>query len=196
MINKIFIGIAFMLLMSGCDNDGISQADITSLQSSSSIESNDLDKKSYAGLEDVFADTSVIDPNNKYILMVFGANGCKYCEELKKDLKENQQIKDLIKQNFSAYYINLSYSKLHTLNFTQKQYTLSTAQLANFYGIYPTPTLVFATPKGETIISYPAYLPPKHFSALLHFVKDGEWKKVKNDGRKLQESLEKYLRES
>ncbi len=195
----IYFGVIFgLFIMSGCDDNKISKNDISSFDSSDmkNLESSDLDKKSYAGLEDVFLDTNVIESNGKYVLLIFGANGCKYCERLKSDIKENENLKNLIKQNFSAYYINLSYSKMHSLKISDKFHNVKTSDLARIYGIYPTPTFVFSTKEGRVILNYPGYLAPEYFSAILDFIKSEVWENHQNDSQKIQEFLQKYLKQS
>ena len=61
------ISIAAMLcalwLLSGCKDQKVIM-----------VEASELDKKTYAGLEDVFNDTSTIETKGKYMLLIFGAN--------------------------------------------------------------------------------------------------------------------------
>ncbi|PAF52276.1 thioredoxin fold domain-containing protein [Helicobacter sp. 13S00477-4] len=159
-------------------------------------ENENLDKKSYAGLEDVFNDTKVITPNGKYMMMVFGANGCPYCEKLKKDIKSTPTMKDYIKDHFTAYYINLSYSKMHDFKVgtkdDPKEVKVSTAQLGQMYDVRPTPTIVFSDTDGKTILEFPGYMPEKQFMAMLEFIGSGEWKKAK-DQKELNKMLQDFV---
>lgn len=189
---KLLLGVLLAfgaLYLSACKDEANAE--------SSALDSSELDKKSYAGLEDVFADTSDIRTNGKYMLLVFGANGCKYCENLKNDIKNDEGLKAYLKEHFSAYYINTSYRKMHQFSVGEKgaikDYALSTRKLAEIYRIGPTPTLVFATKEGKTIIAYPSYLPPKQLKALLRFVNEGAWEKAGDDNAKLQQALQTYL---
>ncbi|MBR2495084.1 thioredoxin fold domain-containing protein [Helicobacter sp.] len=160
------------------------------------LQANDLDKKTYAGLEDVFLDTGVIETKGKYMLLVFGANGCTYCENLKSDIKAQLNLREKLK-DFSAYYINTSYSKLHTFRIGEgamlQEHSIPTRKLAEIYRIGPTPTLVFATKDGKTILTYPSYLPPKQFSALLDFIAQGSWQKANGDERQIATMLQEHL---
>lgn len=161
------------------------------------LQANELDKKTYVGLEDVFLDTGVIETKGKYMLLVFGANGCTYCENLKSDIKAQPNLRDKLKEHFSAYYINTSYSKLHTFRIgegaTLQEHSIPTRKLAEIYRIGPTPTLVFATKDGRTILTYPSYLPPKQFSALLDFIAQGSWQKANGDDRQIATMLQQHL---
>lgn len=162
----------------------------------STLQANELDKKTYAGLEDVFLDTGVIETKGKYMLLVFGANGCTYCENLKSDIKAQSNLREKLK-DFSAYYINTSYSKLHTFRIGEgamlQEHSIPTRQLAQIYRIGPTPTLVFAAKDGRTILTYPSYLPPKQFSALLDFIAQGSWQKANGDDRQIATMLQQHL---
>lgn len=142
----------------------------------SNLDSNNLDSKSYAGLEDVFLNTSEIKGDGKFVLIIFGLNSCKYCEKLKDDLKEFDELREFIKTNFNAYYVNLSYNKMHELTKNKETIKLNTQNLASLYKISPTPTLVFLTQNGEFITSIPSYLPPKKFEDVLNFIIKGSWK--------------------
>ena len=180
-------------------------------ENSQNLESSELDKNSYLGLEHIFRDTKEISPNGKYMLLIFGANGCKYCEKLKNDIKQDEQLQRIIGQEFSAYYINLSYAKIHNFiigntdsktesktasNATQstiKEVKLPTKKLAQIYGISPTPTIVLSSKEGQSILQYPSYLPPSQFRALLGFITSGKWLEAKGDEKKLSQLLQKEL---
>ncbi len=161
-------------------------------------EANNLDKQSYAGLEDVFLDTKFITPNGKYMLLVFGKNGCSYCELLKQDIKKHSNLKDFIKAHYSAYYINISYSKMHAFKVgigkKSKEYKFPTSELAQIYEVNSTPTIVFANPEGKTIYELPGYMPYKQFLAVLEFVGKGLHKGISND-KEFIEKLRDYIRQ-
>ncbi|MGX3044711.1 thioredoxin fold domain-containing protein [Helicobacter sp. T3_23-1056] len=193
-----------MFLLNGCKDEH-----------SQNLESSELDKNSYLGLEHIFRDTKEISPNGKYMLLIFGANGCKYCERLKNDIKQDSELQRIIGEEFSAYYINLSYAKIHNFiisnteskmdsktesktasNTTQhgiKEVKLPTKKLAQIYGISPTPTIVLASKEGQSILQYPSYLPPAQFRALLGFITSGKWSEAKGDEKKLSMLVQKEL---
>lgn len=185
---------------SGCKSENKVDANIisdgTNTPTSAEQESDNLDKNSYAGLEDVFNDTKIITPNGKYMMMVFGANGCPYCESLKKDIKDTPSLKKYIQDNFTAYYINMSYSKIHDFKVgtpkDPKEIKVSTGQLSRMYDIRPTPTIVFSDTDGKTILEFPGYLPEKQFMAMVEFIGSGKWKEAK-DQRQINELLQEYI---
>ncbi len=157
----------------------------------------DIDKKSYAGLEDVFQDTSVIKTNGKYLLIVFGKNNCSYCEKLKGDIKDSQEIRDFLKKHFSSYYINISYNKNHhfVLNDSKetKEVDVMTSTLSSdIYKVYSTPTIVIGDTNGKTILEIPGYIPLDKFSKTLQFALSNQWQKT-NDKKERMHLLQKFL---
>lgn len=139
-------------------------------------EMNSIDKNSYAEVADVFLETQNITTENKPYFLVFGANGCLYCDRLKAVIKEDLEIKDTIKKNFTPYYINLSYSKKHNVDFLHKE--LSTAKLGQIYGVRSTPTLVFLNANGDTLFVYPGYMQRDRFMATLEFLQNPDVAKL------------------
>ncbi|GAA7420914.1 thioredoxin fold domain-containing protein [Helicobacter pylori] len=180
-----------LLVFSACKSNNKDKLDenLLSSGSQSSKELNDerdnIDKKSYAGLEDVFSDTKFISPNGKYMLLVFGRNGCSYCERLKKDLKNVKELCDYVKEHFSAYYINISYSKEHNFKVgdknNEKEIKMSTEELAQIYAVQSTPTIVLSDQTGKTIYELPGYMPSTQFLAVLEFIGGGKYQDAKND---------------
>ncbi|PZT47523.1 hypothetical protein B6S12_08610 [Helicobacter valdiviensis] len=130
-----------------------------------------IDKNSYAEVADVFLDTQEITTNDKPYFLVFAANGCIFCDKLKTLIKEEAEIKNYIQTNYTPYYINLSYSKEHKIDFMPEK-SLSTAELGAYFNIKPTPTMVFLSPKGKILYVYPGFMPKEKFLATLKFLND------------------------
>ncbi|MDE5603367.1 MAG: thioredoxin family protein [Helicobacter sp.] len=166
-----------IILFLGCEKvDSSVISDGTSITQTHFEEMNSIDKNSYAEVADVFLETQHITTQNKPYFLVFGANGCLYCEKLKTLIKEDFQIKEFLRTNFSPYYINLSYSKKHKIDFLQKE--LSTAKLGQIYGVRSTPTLVFLNSDGDTLLVYPGYMKKDRFMATLEFLQKPEVAKL------------------
>ncbi len=194
-VSKKFLSVLLLisLFLSACKSSNKDKLDENLLSSGtqSSKELNDerdnIDKKSYAGLEDIFSDTKFISPNNKYMLLVFGRNGCSYCERLKNDLKDVKELHDYVKDHFSAYYINMSYPKTHNFKVgdkdknDEKEIKMSTEELAQIYAVQSTPTIVLSDKTGKTIYELPGYMPSTQFLAVLEFIGDGKYQDTKND---------------
>ncbi|MGP1580919.1 MAG: SoxW family protein [Wolinella sp.] len=180
MIRKFYI-LSFTIisfLFSACEDSSVS-ADVisqgTKMSEAELRRIDNLDRASYAELADIILDNNVINPNGRYLMMIFGSNGCIYCDKLKQEIRDNEDIKVFIKEHFSPYYINGSYSKSHTLVTGEHTTQFLTHELAQFYGIRPTPTIVFATPEGQTILTYPGYMPKERLDATLHFIAERLW---------------------
>ncbi|GAA8484060.1 thioredoxin fold domain-containing protein [Helicobacter pylori] len=206
-VSKKFLSVLLLisLFLSACKSNNKDKLDenLLSSGSQSSKELNDerdnIDKKSYAGLEDVFLDNKSISPNDKYMLLVFGRNGCSYCERLKKDLKNVKELRDYTKEHFSTYYVNISYSKEHDFKVgdkdknDEKEIKMSTEELAQIYAVQSTPTIVLSDKTGKTIYELPGYMPPTQFLAVLEFIGDGKYQDTKND-EDLTKKLKAYIK--
>lgn len=184
-------------LFVGCKNERI---DSKMLSSQSNIsqetieQSKNLDKASYSGLEHIFKDTENINSDGKFVLLIFGKNNCQWCDRLKDELKENKETQALLKQYFQSYYINLSYSKLHHLDFGGKKMQRDTSELAAEYNIRPTPTSVFLNDQGEAIFAWPGYFSQQQMQIILDFIVSKEYQKAKNQ-EEFFEMLNKRLKE-
>ncbi|CBG39391.1 SoxW family protein [Helicobacter mustelae] len=197
---RFFSGLflALGLFFVGCKDDKKIDSNAFSsgkeMQQDAKDAAQNIDKKSYAGLEGVFQDTGDITANGKYLLLVFGKNNCSYCEKLKNDLKKHKDLQEELKKDFSPYYINISYEKTHNFSFSDHQSAkVMTSQLANnIYSIRVTPTLIFGEKDGKTILEIPGYVRPEEFQKILAFITEGSWKKAK-DAKERMGLLRKYL---
>ncbi|GAA7887862.1 thioredoxin fold domain-containing protein [Helicobacter pylori] len=206
-VSKKFLSVLLLisLFLSACKSNNKDKLDenLLSSGSQSSKELNDerdnIDKKSYAGLEDIFSDNKSISPNDKYMLLVFGRNGCSYCERFKKDLKNVKELHDYVKEHFSTYYVNISYSKEHDFKVgdkdknDEKEIKMSTEELAQIYAVQSTPTIVLSDKTGKTIYELPGYMPSTQFLAVLEFIGDGKYQDTKND-EDLTKKLKAYIK--
>ncbi|WP_163565576.1 SoxW family protein [Helicobacter suis] len=206
---RIISYFALLLLLfhfSLASDDEIDESMISSgaVSPKSTLETSDnLDKQSYAGLEDIFQDTRIISPHGKHMLLIFGKNGCAYCEMLKQDLKHYAELKNYIKTHFSAYYINTSYSKMHDFKIgtpeKPHEFKLPTSELAQMYEVNSTPTIVLADSTGKTIYELPGYMPHVQFLAVLEFVGNNLYQGINDDKvfiQKLRAYILKKTRES
>ncbi|MDE6979105.1 MAG: thioredoxin fold domain-containing protein, partial [Helicobacter sp.] len=148
----LFILAAFMV--SACEKESDNIVSLGSEMSATEIEKiNNLDRASYAELEGIIKDNRTIDPEGKYLMIIFGVNGCLYCDQLKKTIKNSEEIQDKLKQNFAPYYINFSYIKPHQFvtNLTPKPNI--TTELVRIYRVGPTPMIIFANQDSQTIFT-------------------------------------------
>lgn len=176
----LFILAAFMV--SACEKESDNIVSLGSEMSTTEIEKiNNLDRASYAELEGIIKDNRTIDPEGKYLMIIFGVNGCLYCDQLKKTIKNSEEIQDKLKQNFAPYYINFSYIKPHQFvtNLTPKP--IITTDLVRIYRVGPTPMIIFANQDSQTIFTHTGAIDEKQLLAMLDFVASQEWKGAKDE---------------
>ncbi len=176
----LFILAAFMV--SACEKESDNIVSLGSEMSATEIEKiNNLDRASYAELEGIIKDNRTIDPEGKYLMIIFGVNGCLYCDQLKKTIKNSEEIQDKLKQNFAPYYINFSYIKPHQFvtNLTPKP--IITTDLVRIYRVGPTPMIIFANQDSQTIFTHTGAIDEKQLLAMLDFVASQEWKGAKDE---------------
>lgn len=183
------------LLFAGCKDDKIDK-DTFAMQTNVSQEefakAQNLDKASYAGLENIFSDTANISSDGKFVILIFGKNNCQWCDHLKDDIKADKNTQEMLKKDFKSYYINLSYSKIHHIDLAIQKGETDSANLAAQYQIRPTPTIVFLDKNGKPIVIYPGYLPQDKFRVFLDFLTSGEYLKAK-DQIQMQKMLQTKL---
>lgn len=163
-----FLLLAFLFFV-GCEGEKPSLS--LSSQSATSKEAQEMhqniDKNSYAELLPYLQDNSNIQSEGKKaILLIFGSNQCKYCDKLKSEILKSKALKNALKNDFSSYYINLSYQKTHLFN-SQK---LSTQALGEAYQIRSTPTLIFLNPQGEMIFQIVGFMGKEKLEIALEFI--------------------------
>lgn len=180
---KMILICAVLVFFVGCKNEKL---DIKNLASESKIsqeaiqKTQSLDKASYAGLEHLFGDTDMIASKSKFVLLIFGKNGCQWCDRLKDEIKADLKTQEMLQKDFQTYYINLSYSKTHQLDFDGKKSQKETMSLARDYGIRPTPTSIFLDSQGNVIFGWPGYFSQAQMQIVLQMIASGEYKKFEN----------------
>lgn len=187
---SIFSILFFGLLLTSCSDHKIDSNIISSGSTMDTkareIERN-LDKESYADIADIFLDTNEIS-FDKNILIIFGKNNCQYCDMLKEMIKEDDDLKKIIKDNFNPYYINISYLKIHSMNFNDRQTKIETNSLASLFSVNFTPSVVFMGRDGNVRYIFPGFT-PKFKDLVLEVVKKdgamGEYEDLNNKIRNI-----------
>lgn len=173
--NTIFYVMFSMgVLFSACE-DSLNLSSGNDIDEKTLLDIESMDKASYVGLENIFLDSKSIDANGKTTLLIFGKNNCPYCDKLKDDIKASAMLQEILTKDFSAYYINIDYSKLHHLaQFLGRSEPtqMTTLEIAKVYKIRPTPTLIFLDSVGIPFFQYPGYLRPKEFGLALNLAKE------------------------
>lgn len=186
---KAVIVIIMSILFSACD-DNIDDNLIssgTSISEEYKIIEQQLDTKTYEEIKDVVKDNQEIALNERTII-IFGRNGCVYCDELKKDIQNSNDIKEVLKNDFELYYINTSYFKIHNINSNNQSKKVSTQDIAKALNINLTPTIMFFNSEGDIKYIYPGYT--NKFKELLLETKniispDSTYKLINNNLKKI-----------
>ncbi|AJD01769.1 SoxW family protein [Campylobacter lari] len=177
MFKTIFLFSILSIFFIACSNEEKIDSNLisngTQYTKENSQKANDLDKKSYEEIAHLFKDNTNIKSNNKNILIIFSANHCLYCDKLKEEIKNNKKLQELIKDEYSSYYINISYKKIHTFYKNHKS-DLSTNELSNIYNIVATPTIIILNEKYQTLFNYPGFISAKRLSATMEFLNQKE----------------------
>lgn len=192
---SLIFGLGTLLLFAGCKDEKIDKnifATQTNISQEEFAKAQNLDKASYAGLENIFSDTTTISSDGKFVILIFGKNNCQWCDHLKDDIKADKNTQEMLKKDFKSYYINLSYSKIHHIDLVIQKGEVDSANLAAQYQIRPTPTIVFLDKNGKPIVIYPGYLPQDKFRVFLDFIASGEYLKAK-DQIQMQQMLQAKL---
>ena len=69
--------------------------------------------------------------------------------------------------------------------------SITTMDLAQKYGIKPTPTLIFLSSNGKELFSYPGFMPKDKFMRALEFFKDSTLEQ--KDAQTIKQEFQKYL---
>lgn len=175
---KYLLSLCVIVCLYACNDSSISEDIISSGANTPPQEKQkleNLDKASYAKLAHIFLDNHTIASNQKTILIIFGANACSACQKLQDSIVDTPSLQKKLQEEVSPYYINISYTKEHTLEFetdSDMPKVLKSAALANLYGVNATPTLVFLAPNGKMLFAYPGFLMPRRFERTIDFFND------------------------
>lgn len=149
-----------------------------------------LDEKSYKEIAHLFKDNTNIKSDKKNILLIFSANNCIYCDRLKEKILKDTTLQKQIKDDYSSYYINIDYDKIHT--FTKNHTSdLSTSELASLYNINATPTIVILNQKSQTLLNYAGFISAKRLAATMDFLNKPQYQKL-NEAQLAKELLQFY----
>ncbi len=182
--------VACMLLFNiGCKdgNMAISDGNNNTNELDSVLENIDID--GYKGLEEVISNNVIIESTTKPIMLIFGNNDCKYCEDLKREIKNNAGLNSLIKDNFTTYYINTSYSKNHNIKYLDK--IMKTDELSRYYNLSKTPMILWLEPNGNEILKLIGYN-HDYLVSMIDFIKNKEYKEAKDSNGRMKLFLQKY----
>ncbi len=193
-MNIINISLKFLVIITlyfviACKDDKVAISDGSNNTGELDSVIQNIDVEGYKGLEDVISNNIIIESDTKPIMLIFGNNDCKYCEDLKQEIKNNKKLNETIKNNFKTYYINTSYSKNHEIKYINK--TMNTDELSRYYNLSKTPLILWLEPNGNQIISLVGYN-NNFLTAMIDFVKNEEYKVEQDSKKRMKLFLEKY----
>ncbi|RKO65360.1 hypothetical protein CKA54_00660 [Campylobacter sp. P255] len=165
----------------------------TQFSKENSQKAKDLDKKSYEEIAHLFKDNTNIKSDEKNILIIFSANHCIYCDKLKEEIENDKKLQKMIQDQYSSYYINISYKKIHTFYKNHKS-DLSTAELSSIYNIVATPTVVILNQNYQTLLNYPGFISAKRLYATMDFLNKSENQKL--DEASIAQKLIHYYKDN
>ncbi|PSM51521.1 phosphoribosylformylglycinamidine cyclo-ligase [Campylobacter blaseri] len=143
-------------------------------------------------INQTFKDVAKIDPNDKQMILIFGANLDPYSNMLKKDIANSKDLQEKLKNIFSSYYFN-SYENLRHKQFHEGDFVdVDTKTIIDIYGIKATPTLIFTDKVGKAIIIVPGYMPTKQFLTTMDFMLKKKWKNKNRKNGEVYQALKEF----
>ena len=104
---------------------------------------------------------------NKPIFVEFYAEWCVFCKKFQKETIKNQQVANMLANNFVYVRLNAENSESQ-LRYQGK--SLSNVELAQAFGVNAYPSLVFLDSKGQPITMLSGFVPPDQFVPVLDFI--------------------------
>ncbi len=147
-------------------------------------------------LSDVFKDSAKIEPDGKYMVIIFDSKSCKYCNQLRQDIDGNSDLKNRLTNDYSSYSLEATENKLHKLMHEGQFMDVDTKTLTDIYSVTTTPTIIFTDKKAKSILVVPGYMPASQFLVTLDFIEKGLWlDKDRKDGSVYQALKDFYIKE-
>ncbi len=136
---------------------------------------------------DIYNDETRLIAQGKGVMFIFESKSCPYCELLKKDFKENKEMKELSK-GFNIYFINQDNQKDYVVGKTEKKETTTTLRMA--FMAKTTPNIVMFDKKWNKIFQLPGYAHPAQMITFMKFI-DGL-----HNGDYTAKDWQKYLKDN
>jgi thioredoxin-related protein len=106
-------------------------------------------------------------------LIYFYSNNCGWCRKLEDETFSNEQVKNLLNEDFAIVKINSSSSKM----IMNEGKEISERQLSQkIYQVNANPTIWFLNSNGERIAPLPGYAPAEDFIIVLRYIKGDYYK--------------------
>ena len=122
-----------------------------------------------------FEKSKYIIPNENGAMIIFDSDYCHYCAKLKNDLENNPRLHNIAKQ-FRIYSINGG--RNDKFIYGNESVSISGQQLARYYEVRGTPTMVIFDTNYNKMIRIPGYIQPKIISTILELTKKVSHNKI------------------
>lgn len=136
---------------------------------------------------EIFQDGNSLVANGKGVIFIFESDTCPYCDVLKNDFNENEQMQTLAKE-FNIYLINKEKEQDYLVGKTKKKETTTTLRMV--FTAKTTPNIVMFDKNWNKIFQLPGYASPSQMITFMKFIKG-----LHEDKYNI-EDWEKYLRKN
>ncbi len=118
---------------------------------------------------DFSEDLEEADNKGRYVMIYFHQNGCPYCAKLIKDNFYNEKLVSKLQKYFDVIETNM-WGDRNLTDWTGKEFTEK--EFSTHMKVQFTPTLVFLSPKGKTILRLNGYQSIEKMHASLDYIAD------------------------
>ena len=143
-------------------------------------------------ISSITQDNAKISSKGKYALIIFESSTCKYCDQLKDDILENEDLKSRLTNDFSTYSLSIDENRMHLLEHQGEMSQVDTKTLIDIYGVQATPTLIFTDKQTKSILIVPGYMEPEQFKVTLDFIESKRWEGVNRKTGDIYKELKQF----
>ncbi len=119
-----------------------------------------------------------IIPQKEYALLIVESKSCIYCKQMRKDMREEQNLKEALKK-LDVFFILYEDLSLVKTNINGKEMVISQRELAQTLNALSFPYLIFFNKKGEIVLRIPGYIEPQTMVCVIDYVNEGAYKQYK-----------------
>jgi len=143
-------------------------------------------------ISSIVQDNAKISSNGKYGLIIFESAASKYCDQLKDDMLNDDELKNRLTNDFSTYDLSVDENKMHILDHQGEMSQVDTKTLIDIYGVQATPTLIFMDKQTKSILVVPGYMGPEQFKVTLDFIESKRWEGVNRKTGDIYKELKQF----
>ncbi len=113
-----------------------------------------------------------------YALLIAESRGCIFCKKLERDLKENELLKESLK-DFELIRVKYESFRPIQIRINGKDFSGTERELIRYLGVSSFPGLFFLKGDGEVILELPGYFGVEGMLCALNYVKSKAYKRLK-----------------